>query len=70
MRRSSGNEGDGSMGPMRGAMDNNVNDSHHTLTQLIGAARDAFGEVNENHCRNHGKDEHVDPPARRKRFRR
>jgi len=22
----------------------NVNDSHHTLTQLIGAARDAFGD--------------------------
>jgi hypothetical protein len=25
-------------------MDNDVNDSHHTLTELIGAARDAFGD--------------------------
>jgi len=44
MRRSSGNQGDGNLGAMRGAMDNDVNDSHHTLTQLIGAARDAFGD--------------------------
>ena len=40
MRRSSGNQGDG----RSAAMHNDVNDSHHALTQLIGAARDAFGD--------------------------
>ena len=44
MRRSSGNQGDGNFGAMRGTMDNDVNDSHHALTQLIGAARATFGD--------------------------
>ena len=39
MRRSSGNEGDGNVGTKTP-----VNDSHRTLTDLVGAARTAFGD--------------------------
>ena len=39
MRRSSGNQGDGSFDAMP-----NVIDSHRALTSLVGAARDAFGD--------------------------
>jgi len=42
MRRSSGNQGDGNGGAMATGKD--VNDSHSTLTQVIGAARAAFGD--------------------------
>ena len=39
MRRSSGNQGQGD-----GTGMNHVNDSHRTLTELVGAARTAFGD--------------------------
>ena len=42
MKRSSGNQGDGTFNAMRETMNKDVNDSHRALTELVGAARDAF----------------------------
>jgi FecR protein len=42
MKGKSGNQGNGSFHGMRGNMNDSVNDSHRALTDLIGAARDAF----------------------------
>jgi hypothetical protein len=42
MNRSSGNQGDGTFDAMREPSKDNVNDSHRTLTHLIGAAREVF----------------------------
>ena len=44
MNRSSGNQGDGTFDAMRGPSKDNVNDSHRTLTHLIGAAREALDD--------------------------
>jgi hypothetical protein len=43
MSGKSGNQGNGSYDGMRGNMNDGVNDSHRALTELVGAARDAFG---------------------------
>ena len=43
MKRTSGNQGNGSFDGMRGNP-NDVNDSHRALTELVGAARDTFGD--------------------------
>ena len=44
MKSSSGNQGDGTFNAMRETMNKDVNDSHRALTELVGAARDAFSE--------------------------
>ena len=44
MSRSSGNQGEGPLEAMRGANVGDVRDSHRALTELVGAARDVFGD--------------------------